>query len=293
MRAKEAEHGIGRSASLRAMSPTVDAILLGRGYTATLVAQRLVARGVRVLASTRRPASGLAGVEALRLDASDPGTVAALGERASRLAPGYAVLCSVPPGPEQDRDPVAPLLAALPGAGRIVYLSTTSVYGDALEIDERTPPAPRTPADRLRLAAEAAVLGGPWPGLVLRPAAIYGPGRGLHVLLREGRLPPLDPDKPGSRIHVDDLAALCDAALEARITGAFPVADDEPATPREVAALCAALGLPAARFEPGVARHGARRVDGRAIRRALGVTLRFPSYRQGIRAALAAERAAP
>jgi nucleoside-diphosphate-sugar epimerase len=94
-----------------------------------------------------------------------------------------------------------------------------------------------------------------------------------------------------SRIHVEDLAALTEAALFSGLTGAYPVADLEPCPSREVAAFSARLfGLPLPSPIPGEQAHHTRRVDrkvdGRAIFGLLGVPLSYPSYRQGIPASL-------
>ncbi len=93
-----------------------------------------------------------------------------------------------------------------------------------------------------------------------------------------------------SRIHVDDLAAITAAALVSDVTGSFPAADDHPSTSREIAAFCSELtGAPiesASKAEVSETRRSDRRVDGRAIRRLLGVELRYPSYREGIPASL-------
>jgi hypothetical protein len=96
---------------------------------------------------------------------------------------------------------------------------------------------------------------------------------------------------------VDDLAAVAEAALLSALTGAYPVADEEPCTSLEIARFCAGLlGLPLPAPVPedqvSETRRADRRVDGRAIVRLLGVSLRYPSYRQGIPAALAEEKAA-
>jgi nucleoside-diphosphate-sugar epimerase len=270
------------------------AVLLGCGYTGERVARRLLASGVRVVATTRDPsrlaplaAAAAGGLEVLAVDAAGEPGLRALAARARELEPGFAVLCSVPPVELGGRpaDATARLLAALDGAGRVVQLSTTSVYGDRLEVDERTPVAPRTPADRLRLEGEAAAAAGPWSSMVLRPAAIYGPGRGVQATAGAVLRRALDPDRVVSRVHVDDLAALCEAALRARVTGAWPVADDEPATPREVARFCASIGIAVPELPPpGGGGAGGRRVDGRAVRSALGIALAYPTYREGYRA---------
>ena len=92
-----------------------------------------------------------------------------------------------------------------------------------------------------------------------------------------------------SRIHVDDLAAHVEAGLLSDICGAYPVADEEPCTSREIAEFCAKLlDLPMPRSAEAKGRAD-RRVDGSAIRRALGIKLMYPSYRVGIPAALKAQ----
>jgi nucleoside-diphosphate-sugar epimerase len=97
-----------------------------------------------------------------------------------------------------------------------------------------------------------------------------------------------------SRIYVDDLAALVIEGLLNSIEGAWPVADDEPCTSAEIARFSAALsGVAPPASAPEAELHRTRRVDrrvkGDAIRRLLGVSLRYPTYRVGIPAAIAAE----
>jgi hypothetical protein len=75
------------------------------------------------------------------------------------------------------------------------------------------------------------------------------------------------------------------------VTGVFPVADDQPCPSIEVAAFAAELlhvplPQPSPLAELPETLQGGRRVDGRAVRRKLGLTLRFPTYREGVRHAL-------
>lgn len=186
----------------------------------------------------------------------------------------------------RDRDFLEPLKGL---AKRVVYLSTTSVYGEARFVDEHTPVQPVSAPAHARVLTEQAVAGGPWESLILRPAAIYGPGRGVHVSLREGRYSlPGDGSNFVSRIHVDDLAAIVEAGLLSQLEGAFPVADAHPCTSLEMARYCASLlGEPVS--GPGVSQRANRQVDGSAILKALGVRLRYPSYLAGIPACLEAE----
>lgn len=271
-------------------------LLLGCGYTGRRVAARLLERGIPVLATTRDPAAlDLPGAQVLRVDSRDRESLRALGQA---LPGGVRVLHSVPLVKDDAgnlSDPTPELLAALGSKpSRVVYLSTTGVYGAAREVDEQTPPAPRTPRETLRVAAENAVLSGPWSSMVLRPAAIYGPGRGVHESMRRGEFKLLGGGANYvSRIHVDDLAALSAAALLSEAGGAWPVADEEPEQSAVIAAFCSRLlgvpmARPAAAGELSETRRADRRVDGRAVCRLLGVRLRYPSYRQGIPACLEA-----
>jgi len=210
---------------------------------------------------------------------------------------GVAVLHSIPLVRQDDRlvEPSPALSPLLERAARVVYLSTTGVYGAQHHVDETTLPAPTTPREALRVAEEQRVQRSCPSTLILRPAAIYGPGRGVHVSLRKGthRLWGNGTNFI-SRIHVDDLAALCAAALQTSLPGAFPVADEEPCPAREITEYCAALlGVappePSGRLPAEDTRSANRQVNGRAICRLLGVDLRFPSYRTGIPAAIEAE----
>jgi nucleoside-diphosphate-sugar epimerase len=175
---------------------------------------------------------------------------------------------------------------------RIVYLSTTGVYGAAELVDEHTIAAPETEQNLERLQTEELILSGPWSSLVLRPAAIYGPHRGVHTSARSGVFgPPPGGNRIISRIHVDDLADQVLAGLRSDITGAFPVADEEPSTSLEVAEWTAAcLGIPLRFSESATAEpKGGRRVEGSAYRSAVGLLLRYPSFRQGVPACLREE----
>lgn len=208
-------------------------------------------------------------------------------EQLHSLAPaGCLVLHSIPSLPGNAD---ATLLDGLRGkAKRVVYLSTTGVYGDVEHVDEHTPIAPRNPREQARAATEAAVLAGPWQSLILRPAAIYGSGRGVHVSMAQGKYTLLgDGGNFISRIHVADLARLAAAALLSNLEGAYPVADEHPCTSREIADYCARqFHLPPAVSvaEPDVplSRRNNRQVDGRAIFRLLGLTLQYPSYVEGL-----------
>lgn len=270
--------------------------ILGCGYTGSRVAHLLLDRGIPVAASARST-SQLAelasrGLRIVEFDAEDP---TSLNRLVSQLEPRSRLLYSIPTlsGPQGRWEPAGTILrAAAPRLARVVYLSTTGVYGASKRVDETTPVAPVTKRQRLRVEAEQAVMAGPWQSLIVRPAAIYGPGRGVHVALPAGNYKLVgDGSNFVSRIHVDDLAAIAAAALLSDLTGAYPAADEHACSAREIARFCAdILGLGGLEFadskDVSETRRSDRRVDGSALRGALGVSLRYRSYRQGIPASL-------
>lgn len=187
------------------------------------------------------------------------------------------------------------------------YLSTTGVYGDTQGawVDEGTPPRPGLARSRSRLAAEQAWADSGLPVHIFRLAGIYGPGRSAFDNLRGGTAQRIDkPDHVFGRIHVDDIANVVAASIERPAPGAiYNVTDDEPAPSAEVIAHAAALlGVPPPPLIPHdqadlspMARSfyaECRRVRNDRIKRDLGVTLLYPTYREGLAAILAAERTA-
>lgn len=154
--------------------------------------------------------------------------------------PGSELYYLAPPPPHGDSDPRVKLVCgALRGLNRprkVVYLSTTAVYGDCggRWIDERAPLQPGTARGRRRLDAERQWLR--WgeaegvPVVLLRVPGIYGPGRLPLERLRKGLPVLVEQDAPFSnRIHADDLARVCLLAMRRGRAGeAYNVADGNP-----------------------------------------------------------------
>ncbi|MEM9755633.1 MAG: NAD-dependent epimerase/dehydratase family protein, partial [Pseudomonadota bacterium] len=180
-------------------------------------------------------------------------------------------------------------------------------YGDhaGAWVDETTPLTPATERGRARIAAEAE-----WMALhrdhglpvhIFRLAGIYGPGRGPFAKVRRGTARRII--KPGqvfSRTHVEDIVQVLRASIARPNPGAaYNVCDDDPAPPQDVIAHAAdLLGLdppPEVAFEdadlsPMAASFYAesKRVSNARIKSELGVRLRYPDYRAGLAALLAA-----
>jgi 2-alkyl-3-oxoalkanoate reductase len=145
---------------------------------------------------------------------------------------------------------------------------------------------------------EQAVVGA--GGLALRYGGFYGsPDDAQLELVRKRRLPIVgDGGGVWSFVHLEDAAAATALALEGGEPGIYNVVDDEPAPVREwLPALAATIGAKPPRRAP---RWLARLLAGEAgvalmteirgasnakAKRELGWTLRYPSWRQGFRAA--------
>ncbi len=275
--------------------------MFGLGFSGLEIAKLAIQRGWQV-GGTCRSAEKAKRLQAFGIDTHVFDGTAALDP--DRLAKASHILCTIAPG--KDGDPaLASCGAALGGARWLGYLSTTGVYGDRGGgwVDETSVPAPSQPRSIDRLAAEHA-----WQALgeaagtavdIFRLPGIYGPGRSALDQVKTGAARRID--KPGqyfSRIHVADIAAAVLAAITLGQPGAiYNVADDLPASSAEVTEFaCALLGLPvpplvswddAAPTMSAMARSfytENRRVKNDRLKHDLGVTLRYPTYREGLRA---------
>jgi dTDP-4-dehydrorhamnose reductase len=278
----------------------------GLGFSALTLAQRLSAKGWEV-AGTARDRGKIDQLKregyAVAYFGGAPGN-----DALSKLLAGTThLLHSIPPG--GDGDPVLTSyrkeIAALSSLEWIGYLSTVGVYGDQEGgwVDESTRPKPNSARTNARVEAERDWLEfGQESGVpvqVFRLAGIYGPGRSVFDKLEAGTARRIKKDgQVFSRIHVEDIAGVLEASIARPRAGAlYNVADDEPAAPGDVVAYAAELmGLPPppevdfaeADLSP-MARsfyQGSRRIRNARIKSELGVTLRYPTYREGLSALL-------
>jgi len=161
-----------------------------------------------------------------------------------------------------------------------------------------------------RRRCEQAWLATGWPVQVFRLPGIYGPGRNPRRSLRQGESRLID--KPGQvfcRIHVDDIAGAvlhCMGQPPAQQPTLVNVVDNRPAPSSELLGYAAHLldcKLPdyqpferiAADLSPMALSfwRDNRRVSNQRLTQELGYQLRYPSYREGLKACLNEEAAAP
>jgi nucleoside-diphosphate-sugar epimerase len=274
-------------------------VILGCGYVGTRLARALLKEGVAVRACALHPEKLEAlvplGAEVLRVDALKRRAFGPpmFGTRSPVVVYSIPPLSGAPPGEAVVRAAEA---ATAVGAERFIYLSSTAVYGeteDGQVVDEESPIAIADPDGGPRIAEESAVQNARLTGLstvLLRLAAIYGPGRGVRERLRAGTYRLLDGGTHVfSRVHVDDVVGVIRCAAERAPAGAlYCVADDRPTTQREyvdwlTARLSTAAPEDVATIAPGAPR---RRVRNRAVsnarlKRELSYVFRYPSYIEG------------
>lgn len=288
----------------------------GVGFLAKALARQVQACGGSFAGTARTPegcrALAALGIAAVPFGPDHPDLPAGALDGVTHL------VSSVPPDDATPGDPVLRrlgdrLAADLSPGTWIGYLSSTAVYGDhgGAEVDEDSPTHPSGPRGQRRLAAEAdwlalaARIGA--AGHVFRLAGIYGPGRSAVDQVRAGTARRLQ--KPGghafNRIHAEDGAAAILASMARPRAGAvYNLADDVAAESHEVIAhACDLLGVappPLEPFDPATLSPAARgfwadrkTVANRRIKTELGVRLRYPSYREGLAAILAAESREP
>ncbi len=269
--------------------------LFGVGFSGKVIARSLLAAGWEVRGTVRSLGdSGLPGVTLFPFDRSHP-----LPDEA--LEGVTHVLSAIPPDPEGDPvlDTLRDRLGQLP-LQWVGYLSTTGVYGDRQGgwVDETSELRPTSERSHRRVAAEAEWLATGGPVHLFRLAGIYGPGRSVLETVRKGEARRIV--KPGQvfgRIHVEDIAATILASMEKPNPGQiYNVSDDDPAPPWEVLAYAYTLlgQEPSPEIPWEEAQHllspmalsfyqDNKRVRNDRIKEELGVRLRYPSYREGLR----------
>jgi nucleoside-diphosphate-sugar epimerase len=291
-------------------------LVVGCGYVGERVAALERAACAYVLALVRSGESAdrlrAQGIEPVSGDLDDPQSL--------RTIPvsGADLYYLAPPPSAGITDPrAAAFIEAMMPANlprRVVLISTTGVYGDCQGqwVDEERPPNPQADRARRRLDAENRfrAFGGlhTVPIIILRVAGIYGPGR-LPIERLSRHEPVLrEEESPWSnRIHVDDLARVCVAAMRHGRNGSvYNATDGHPSTMTDYFNRVAdAAGLPR---PPAIARADSRdrlsggmlsylaeskRLDNRRLREELGVKLQYPDLTSGLAASIPAPRTQP
>lgn len=282
-------------------------LIAGCGDVGSKVAEIAVQQGMTVTAFARSGdrAAALQDITLLTGSLDDP-------DRLPRLpTKGAAVIYLIPPPGGGIRDSrVSAFLQNIKagdGPSKIVYISTTSVYGDCGNdlVDETRPVNPANHTARRRWDAEEQFR--VWcaahntPLIILRVSGIYGPGR-IPMQRIQNREPLLDATLSGytNRIHSEDLAAICLKALEQGENGdIFNVSDNTISKMNDYFNLITDMlgverlpqvGLDEARRVMSPLMFGymteSRKIDSSKMFSKLGVKLKYPTLQEGLKASL-------
>jgi len=274
--------------------PDPDRILITgiNGFIASSLAERLIARGVDVRGTARRPdaAEWLAarGAEVVQADLLDREALVRTAAGCSAIVHAAAWTGGPELPPEQgyhvNVDGTANVLAAGQQAGvaRFLFISSVAVYGlNRSPLVDETAPTPRVGQayPDSKITAEALVRGGDLPYVIIRPASTYGPRGGAWTLgpieaIKEKRLVLVGQDKglvtPGYIDNVVDGLLLALARPKA-LGEAFNICDDRAITYREFyLAYARMLGLDSLPTLPGIVAFLARFRPAQEARRLLG-----------------------
>lgn len=275
--------------------------IFGLGYVGTAVSQALLQLGWQVSGTTRNweRANELAtkGVSVF-IGGKTP-----LSEQLVALNSATHILSTVPPTKTKDDvfDNFANHLHNAETLEWFGYLSSSVVYGDChgAWIDETTIACPDNDRGRIRLLAEIRWLKTNLPAHIFRISGIYGPGRNnlMNVKLGQAR-PIVKKDHVFCRIHLDDIvAALIASMLKPKAGNIYNLSDDLPASSHDVISYAAQL-LDMAAPKPVPIEDadlgpmamsfydGCRRVSNDKIKSELGLTLKYPTYKEGLAALL-------
>ncbi|MES9943944.1 MAG: SDR family oxidoreductase [Candidatus Thiodiazotropha sp.] len=216
-----------------------------------------------------------------------------------------------PPPPQgQQESRVAQFIAQLknrPLPQKVVYLSTSGVYGDCRGewVDESRPPAPM--ADRAKRRLDGEQRWRAWSEqtgcalVILRVAGIYGPGKLPVERLRSGQPMVAEAEAPiTNHIHSLDLVKTARIAMQRGVSGeVYNVCDGapEPMT-RYFNRVADFLGLPRPpvisleeaqqQLSPGMLSYlrESRRLSNRKLLDELEVELDYPDLQQGLPASV-------
>jgi nucleoside-diphosphate-sugar epimerase len=296
-----------------AIPDPVSVFIVGCGDIGQRVAVRWQALPVTGLVSSATRAEQLeaAGIRPWRANLDDPTTL-----RELPLADALVYYFAPPPTIGTTDPRMGHFLAAIDPAHlptRIVYISTSGVYGDRGGdlVNEDTPPNPQVDRARRRYDAEQQLRRfGQQYGVavvILRVGGIYGPGR-LPIKRLQDSVPIIHEHlaPTTNRIHAEDLAQICVAAARrGRTDTVYNVSDGTDSNMTEyfntVADFLKLPRPPTIDWEEAERSLSAgmlsylkesRRMDNRRMLEELGIELQYPTLEAGL-AAMAQENQQP
>jgi hypothetical protein len=252
-------------------------VVLGSGYTGLVLHRMGTSQGRAVRSTSRSPLNNLAGIpseQRLQFDLEQPSTWLNIPIDAD-------LIWCFPATPLEQVQAFARTLDAPPR--RMVILGSTSAY-EVPDHSAEYPPSwidESAPIDltKSRVQGEE-YLREHHGAIVLRVAGIYGPGRNPLDWIRKGRIGPSR--KYVNLIHVEDLAAICLAAIEKGKPGeAYNVSDGRPYIWSEICVTAQQRwGVAMAAVKED--RSSGKRISNAKLRAEFGYALRHPDLYEAL-----------
>jgi nucleoside-diphosphate-sugar epimerase len=275
---------------------TFSLFIFGMGYVGKKLAQSFNSKGRKIAGTSRQPL--LNNGSLYSFNAQDKPDFSLL-QKYSHL------LITIPPNEEGDivfRH--YEKLFSQHSFDWIGYLSSTSVYGDhqggwVTETSDLRATFSRG-LQRIKAEQQWMSLFPKQPVHIFRLSGIYGPDRSVFEAIKMGKAQRIE--KKGhyfSRIHVDDIVRVLETSMFSPTPGQiFNLADDLPAPSSDlIEFVCQTLGMmppPLIPFEQAVLSEMGRefylenkRVCNRKMKETLKITLKYPTYREGLTEILA------
>lgn len=278
-------------------------LIVGAGYAGSAVAQYFCRQKQRVWALVQTPEKQAAleamGALPVLADLTKPETL-------EGIPPAHFVLLSAAPRERSTAAYEAIYLKGIENCLRrirnqlhpllILYLSSTSVYGDrqGAWVDEDSVLKPDSDRARILVEAERQVLGCGMPSAILRLGGIYGPGRNRVATVQNSDWKPPAEDAYMNVIHVEDIVQAVALLFKKAEAGSVYLGCDGQSPKRSefYAWLCKQLGKS---WRPSFDRQAG--LSGKRCRNdrlcALGQSFRYPSFREGYGVLLAAPESNP
>ncbi|KTD82208.1 SDR family oxidoreductase [Legionella waltersii] len=273
--------------------------IFGFGYTAKALTNKLLSQDFRIIGTSRTTNEQQKNNVSIQLIDFDCPSLEDYLSRATHL------LICIPPSSTLDdlvlnkySDIIKKQSSHLQWLG---YLSSTGVYGDyqGKWVDEESKCIPHTKTGVARLKAEQAWISfatdNHLPLHVFRLSGIYGPGRNALARLIHGKTYSIvKQEQVFCRVHVEDIVSTLIASIQSpNPLSIYNVSDDEPAPAHVVDSYAAKLlnrepptllPFSEANLSPMEQEFYAnnRRVSNLKIKKELKVTLKYPTYKEGL-----------
>jgi nucleoside-diphosphate-sugar epimerase len=272
-------------------------LLLGCGYTLTLLAKKLSPGTFVAVVSTVKSSQRLTGLSE-HIQVCNLETLESLKNLLQKYPSIHTIIDSTPPAAHDPTLIARNVVEASKGSDveSIIYLSSTGVYAakEAALVDESSPLTDSYEKGLNRIAAEKTYQDSWLKTISLRIAAIYGYERGIGKALKKLEFPKMGPlDRYTNRIHVEDLAEIifriCQIPPQTALPKYLNCCDDLPVTVENLLRYYAQilqfnpdqLSLLLKTQSEAGRRLSNQRVSNKLLKDFLKFEFQYPSYQQG------------